>query len=233
MVKQPSPPVKSPREHIVDGLLALACEESWDAITLPMIAAKAGVTLGELRELFPSKGSIFGSFVKMIDRQVLDGTAADMASEPTRDRLLDIMLRRFDALAPYKAAIRTIRKHAAGNPANLLAMNGLALNSWRYMLAAAEIDTEDGLGTVRIQGAAIVFARALDTWLDEDEDAGLTRTMATLDKELQRGEAILRRLDDLHRLTAPFRGFARALMDRRSCRSRRRSREEDDMAAEI
>ena len=202
------------RDRVVEALMELAAHERWDLITLPMIAEKADVTLSELRDIAPSKGAILGSFARMIDRKVLDGTEADLADEPTRDRLLDVMLRRFDALTPYKEAIRSIRKDAPRDPLSLLALNAVALNSWRYMLAAADIDTEDDLGSVRVQGAAIVFNRAMDTWLAED-DAGLARTMSTLDKELKRGETILGRLDDLHRLTAPIRGFARAVMEGR------------------
>ncbi len=217
MAKKPADSAQSPRDQVVKALMILASEESWAAITLPMIAAKAGITLAELREITPSKGAILGSFARMIDRQVLEGIGADMADEPIRDRLLDIMLRRFDALSPYKAAIRAISRDMPRDPLSLLALNGVALNSWRYMLAAADIDTEDHLGGARVQGAALVFARALPTWLEE-EDQGLTKTMARLDKELKRGETLMSRLEDLHRLSAPFRGFARALMERRSRR---------------
>jgi len=217
----------SARDRVVDALMHLAAEERWDAITLPMIAEKAGVTLVELREITPSKGALLGLFAKRIDRKVLESLTPDMADEPMRDRLLDIMLKRFDALAPYKEALRNIRKHGPRDPLSLFAMNSLATNSWRFMLAAADIDTEDDLGPVRVQGAAMVFARAFETWLDDD-DPGLTRTMAALDKELKRGETIMGRIDDLHRLTAPFRGFARAVMEgAQKNRSRTRPSEAD------
>ena len=219
-------PAGSPRDRAVKALMALAAQDRWDAITLPMIAATAEISLAELRDIAPSKGALLGSFAKMIDQEVLTKAQHDMLDEPIRDRLLDVMLRRFDALRPYKEAIRSIKKHVARDPLSLVALNSVALNSWRYMLAAADVDTEDDLGMVRVQGAAIVFNRALDTWLDED-DEGLTRTMAVLDKELKRGETIMRRFDDLHRLTAPFRGFARAVMEGRADRrSERRPSDE-------
>ena len=103
----------------------------------------------------------------------------------------------------------------------LAALNGSALNSWRYMLAAADLDTEDELGMVRVQGAALVFVRTLDVWF-EDEGEDLAKTMAFLDKELGRGEKIMGRLEDVRRMAAPFRGFMRAAMDRRGKRSEER-----------
>lgn len=216
MVKKPAADAQKapPRDRIVDALMSLAAEEAWDRITLPQIARAADVTLGELRDAFPSKGAILGGFARRIDRIVLDGTGEDMLGEPARERVLDVMMRRLDALAPYKAALREISKAARRDPLMLAALNQLALNSWRYMLAAADIDTEDSLGLVKTQGAAVVFARTLDVWF-EDDSTDMGRTMAKLDKELGNGERIMGRLEDLNRLTAPFRGFFRAAMERR------------------
>jgi AcrR family transcriptional regulator len=207
----------SPRDRIIDALMTLAGDMRWDQITLSMITAKANVSLADLRDHYPSKGAILGGFSKRIDRIVLDGTGDDMLGEPTRERVLDIMMRRLDALAPYKAGLKEIRNAARRDPLMLAALNQLALNSWRYMLAAADIETEDELGILRIQGAALVFVRTLDTWFD-DEGEDLARTMAKLDKELGNGEKIMGRLQDLQRLAAPFRGFFRAAMERRAGR---------------
>jgi len=208
----------APRDRIVDALLALAGEMRWGDIALPMIAERAGVSLADLRDQFPSKGAILGAFSKRIDRIVLDGMSADMLGEPARERVLDVMIRRLDALAPYKAGLRAVAEASRRDPLMLAALNGLALNSWRYMLASADIDTEDELGLIRIQGAAIVFARTLDTWFDDEGEAdpekSMARTMARLDKELGNGERIMGRIGDLQRLAAPFRGFLRAAMER-------------------
>jgi AcrR family transcriptional regulator len=218
MAKKPSEikadmPARPPRDRIVDALMHLASEMDWQQISLPMIAGRAEVSLADLRDTFPSKGAILGGFARRIDRVVLDVQASDMLGEPIRDRILDIMMRRLDALQPYKAGLRTIRKAARRDPLMLAALNQLALNSWRYMLAAADIDTEDELGMVRIQGAALVFVRTLDTWLEEDEP-DLSRTMARLDKELGKGEKIMGRFEDFRRVVAPLRGLLRAAMER-------------------
>jgi AcrR family transcriptional regulator len=213
--KTPMAEQASPRDRIIDALMTLASDMRWDQITLSMITAKADVSLADLRDHYPSKGAILGGFAKRIDRIVLDGTGDDMLGEPARERVLDIMMRRLDALAPYKAGLKEIRNATRRDPLMLAALNQLALNSWRYMLAAADIETEDELGLLRIQGAALVFVRTLDTWFD-DEGEDLARTMAKLDKELGNGEKIMGRLQDLQRLAAPFRGFFRAAMERRA-----------------
>ena len=221
--KAPKAEPASPRDRIIDALMTLAGDMRWDQITLSMIAAKADVSLADLRDHYPSKGAILGGFSKRIDRIVLDATGEDMLGEPARERVLDIMMRRLDALAPYKAGLKEIRNATRRDPLMLAALNQLALNSWRYMLAAADIETEDELGLLRIQGAALVFVRTLDTWFDDEGD-DLARTMAKQGKaqlkehklELGNGEKIMGRLQDLQRLAAPFRGFFRAAMERRA-----------------
>ena len=203
----------SKREAIVEALMRLAADRPWHEIELVDIAREAGVTLSEFRDLFPSKGAVLGAFSRMIDRQVLDGTTDDLADEPARERVFDVMMRRIDALTPYKDALRRITHALRRDPLSLVALNRVALNSQRFMLAAAGISTEGDLGALKLQGAALVLGRTLETWLDDD-DPGLARTMARLDRELRRGERVLERADDFRRLTLPFRALGEVLLDR-------------------
>ncbi len=212
-----------PRERIVEALMKLAAERPWDEIGINDIAREAGVTLAEFRDLFASKGAILGGFSRMIDRKVLDGTTGDMADEPARERLFDVFMRRIDALTPYKASLQLIARALRRDPLSMAALNQMALNSQRFMLAAAGIDTEGPLGLIKLQGAVVTFARTLDVWFDDD-DPGLARTLAHLDRALRRGEMCMERAEDVHRLTAPLRAMARAMCDGRD-RMRRRSRE--------
>jgi AcrR family transcriptional regulator len=207
-------PQGSPKEAIAEALMRLAALEPWDLITLPMIAEEAGMTLADLRDHYPSKGAILGGFARMIDRKVLSSDMSDMADQSPRDRLLDVLMKRLDALTPYKEGVRGLIKAMRRSASLTLALNPTALNSFRYMLAAAGIDTEDRLAPIRIQGTVILFSRALDIWLKEDE-ADLSKTMAYLDRELDRGVGVMRRFEDLDRLAAPFRGFMRAASERR------------------
>ncbi len=218
------PPTGTPRDRIVDALMALAAARDWDEIRLGDIAAEAGLTLAELREHVPSKGAILAAFNRRIDRVVLEGISDDLADESVKDRVFDVMMRRFDALAPYRDALKRMVPALRRDPLALGALNGLALNSQRYMLESAGVDTEGPLGSVKLQGAVLVFARVLDTWLD-DEDPGFAKTMAALDRELTRGGRILGGLADACRLTAPFRAiFTRAADRGRRARERQRAR---------
>ena len=214
MARKPSPPA---RDAIVQALMRLAATRPWTDIEVTDIAREAGVSLTELRDLFPSKGAVLGAFSRMIDKEVLEGTTDDLAGEPVRERVFDVMMRRIDALTPYKAALQRIFDAVQGEPLTLAALNQVALNSQRFMLAAAGVSTEGPLGLLKLQGAAVVFAKTLETWLDDDDPA-LARTMARLDRELKRGERVLERAQDVRRLTAPLRALGQALFNRRRTR---------------
>ena len=110
---------------------------------------------------------------------------------------------------------------------SLATLNGVALNSMRFMLCAARIDTGGPRGAIRTQGAAMVFARILDVWV-RDDDPGLARTMAKLDRELTNAGKTMGVIQDVHRLTAPFRAIgARLLCGGGPFRVRERMRDGD------
>src|SRR5262249_48345429 len=72
-------------------------------------------------------------------------------------------------------------------------------------------------GMLRAQGLAVMFAQVARTWISDD-DEGLARTMAALDRALARGQHMSGLLDDAFWLaTAPCR-----------VRSRRRHRRDRD-----
>jgi len=223
--------VESPvdkRKAIIDALMGLAATRPWSEIEIADIAQAAGVSLAEFRDAFPSKGAVLGGLSRQIDRKVLEGTTEDLAGEPARERIFDVLMRRFDALEPYKEALRRIFHDIQYDPVTLAALHQVNVNSMRFMLAAAGIRTEGPLGTLKLQGAVLVYSNTMRTWLDDDDPA-LAKTMARLDRELRRGERVIEGAEDLRRLTAPLRAFGRALREgRRSTRRERRGSQDGD-----
>lgn len=219
-----NPPNK--RQAIVDALMSLAASRPWNEIEIGDIAKAADVSLAEFRELFPSKGAVLGALSRRIDKQVLEGTTDDLAGEPARERIFDVLMRRFDALEPYKKALRRIFRELQYDPLSLAALHQVSVNSMRFMLAAANVDTEGPLGSLKLQGTVLVYSNTLRTWLDDD-DPTLARTMARLDRELRRGERVMEGAADLRRLTAPLRAAGRAFMEGRRSMRRDRKRSEN------
>ena len=191
----PPPRGASDRDKAVDALMALLAEHSFTEIGLAEVAGRAGIKLSQLRAEFGSTLAILAAHIKDIDRIVLAGDA-DMAEESPRDRLFDVLMRRLDALAPYKHATRSLLRSARRNAGLAFALNALARRSQRWMLEAAGIGAHGPKGALRAQGAALMFARVLAIWVNDDEE-GLDRTMAALDRGLASAERWSGFVDDL------------------------------------
>jgi AcrR family transcriptional regulator len=191
----PSAPT-SDREKIIAAMLALLAEKSFETIGLAEVAGRAGVSLAQLRDEFSSTFAIVAAHIKATDRAVLAEDTAEMAEEPERERLFDVLMRRLELLAPHRDAVRSLLRSARRNPPLAMALNGMAVRSQQWMMTAAGIKTSGPRGMVRAQGLAVLFASVLRTWINDD-DPGQARTMATLDRALARGQRFAGLMDDL------------------------------------
>ena len=85
--------------------------------------------------------------------------------------------------------MRSLLRSARRNPGLALALNAMAVRSQQWMLEAAGIGATGPRGALRAQGAALMFARVLSVWFDDDEP-GLDRTMAALGRGLSSARAL-------------------------------------------
>jgi AcrR family transcriptional regulator len=174
--------------RLIDAALRLAAGRGWRRTSLAAIAAEAGLPLDQAYAACPSKYAILAAFLRRIDRAALAGPAPE-SDASGRDRLFDILMRRFDALQPHRAALRAILRDSMGNPAALLGAPSL-LCSMAWMLEAAGISTAGWRGAMRIQALAALYLWVLRDFL-RDESADLARTMAALDRGLRRAQSFL------------------------------------------
>jgi AcrR family transcriptional regulator len=198
---------KDSRTAIVEATMKLAAERRFEDITIRDIAAEAGVSLADFRDAFPSKGAVLAGFSRKIDRIVLATPLGELAASSKRDRLFDVLMRRLDAMAPYRDGLRGVYEGLRRDPTALIAMNQLTVNSMRFMLEAAEIDSDGPAAALKLQGLALAWARVFAIWLD-DAPPDFSKTMAALDRELTRGERVVGGLDRLDRMAAPLRSLA-------------------------
>ena len=202
----------SNRDKAIQAFLELLSERRFEDVGLAEVAGRAGLKLSQLRAEFGSTLAVYAAFVKAVDEAVLDESggevSGDMGEEPHRDRLFDVMMRRLEELTPHKEAVRSMLMSARRNPGLALAMNGVAVRSQKWMLEAAGISTSGPRGALRAQGAALLFARVVGVWLD-DEEEGLNRTMAALDRGLASAERWDGFLGDLCALPCALRGVRR------------------------
>lgn len=182
-----------PEQAAIDAALSLAAERDWRDIGLADIAAAAGLRLTDLYPRLDSKQALVAAFSRRVDATVLSEPAPG-EDEPARDRLFDVLMRRFDALQPHRAALGNILRDQLRAPAGSLRGATQLCRSMAWMLAAAGIPSEGIAGRIRAKGLAAIYLAALRVFL-RDESPDLARTMAALDGYLRRAEWLACRLE--------------------------------------
>jgi AcrR family transcriptional regulator len=173
--------------RIIDTALSLAGEKGWRATTMADIAARAEITLAEIYRVFPAKSDILKGFTRQIDEAVLAVGQDEDDGESSRDRLFDVMMRRFDALTPYRSGLESISRDLRADPVAASVHSCALRRSLAWMLEAAGIPSDGISGILRVKGLAVIYLMVFRVWLTDDS-ADLSRTMAALDSRLRQAE---------------------------------------------
>jgi len=171
-------------DRIIDAALALVVARGWRNVSLAAVAAEAGVPVLQVYRLFTSRTAILCGLSRRVDEAVLAEPVDVAAEEKPRDRLFDLLMRRFDALQPYRAALEVLRRDLRADPLASLALGGALLSSVRLMLEAAGIACQGIGGLIAVKLTAAAYLAAAHTWA-RDESPDLAPTMASLDRRLR------------------------------------------------
>jgi AcrR family transcriptional regulator len=176
------------RKRALDAFLALIGERGFANVALRDVAEAAGLGLAELYALFPDKVALAAAFMARVDGEVLSG--AQVASDPdetARDRLFDVMMRRYDALRPHRAVLRALRQAMTGDPLLALSLGVPLRRSMACMLEAAHLSA-DGISGAARQNGLLAIHYTVSGVFDRDDSADLSKTMAALDRRLKTAE---------------------------------------------
>jgi AcrR family transcriptional regulator len=184
------------RLRIIDAALDLAARDGWRKTSLAAIAGRAAVSLAGLRAEFSSKPAIVNGLIGLVDQQALAAGPAEGSS--ARDRLFDVLMRRFDALDARRAGVRAILVDLARDPLTALCHGPSLFDAMAWMLEAAGLRSSGPLGILRTKGLAVAYLYALRAWV-ADDSADRAKTMAALDRGLRQVE---KAVNAFHGLTA-------------------------------
>ena len=177
---------------LLERAFALIAERGWRGFRLSALAAHAGVPLARVYAEFPTRGAVLAALGRRLDRAMLDLEPEELAGMSPRERVFELVMRRLEAMAPFKAGLRALARDGSGGEPDVLASTCANLGratGWLLDASGAE------LGPLRRAGAgpvlALVYGRVVSVWLEEDEP-DLPRTMAELDRRLDQAETLAR-----------------------------------------
>ncbi len=171
---------------LIGAAFALAAERGWSHVSVAAAARRAGLSLVVARARFPVRGMILLRFGSLADQAAL---AEDLADGTVRDRLLDLLMRRIDALQAHRDGILALLRWLPSNPCAAALLAAANLRSMRWMLEAVGVETGGPRGQLRAKGLLAVWLATVRAWRS-DSSADLAPTMAALDRALNRAERL-------------------------------------------
>ena len=181
--------VGTAEERIVDAALACAARGGWLRLSLSAVAAEAGLTLAQVHAVAPSKNAILRAFLRRADAGMLAAAPGPAGAGSRRDRLFAVMMARFDVLGADRAAVLAILRAACLDPGTACVLLAARRRTLVWMLEAAGISSAGPRGEARTHGLGLIGATAVAVWA-RDNSPDLAATMAHLDRQLRRAEAL-------------------------------------------
>jgi AcrR family transcriptional regulator len=185
--RKDGPPPTDLSERAIAAALRLAESRGWGDIALRDIAAEAGIPFAELYARFPAKAALLAAFSRAIDGKILAACESDPPEGAARDRLFDLVMRRFDLLLPHREGLRSILRATGRDPLAAACGARSLARAMATTLEAAGISAAGLAGLLRVKGLSAIYLLVLRRWLgDESEDKAAT--MAMLDRLLRRAD---------------------------------------------
>jgi AcrR family transcriptional regulator len=171
------------------SLLDLVEERGWLDLSFADIVEKAGLSIAEAHGIYRSKTAILLAITRDIDERVFRGLDNDPLEGSVKDRLFDLLMRRFDILKADRDAYRRLMRQLPATPAEAAAVICRLRRSLSMMLEAAGVSASGLRGVLRLKGLGLVYAAGLRAFAADDSE-DLSKTMAEIDKRLGQAERL-------------------------------------------
>ncbi|WP_374309454.1 TetR family transcriptional regulator [Dongia sp.] len=169
------------------ALLQLMATQGWCDLSLAAIAEEAGLDMAAAHATYPTKAAILLGLARATDEDILNSLKDDPLDGSGRDRLFDLLMRRFDHLQQHRDAYLTLLHELPRTPLEAACLAKQVRRSMALMLETAGVSASGLKGLVRVQGLMAIYGAGLHAWR-RDDSADLAKTMAEIDKRL--GQAV-------------------------------------------
>jgi len=178
------------RRDLARAALSLAASGSWREVTLTKLADAAN------RPVSDYYGASIGEAVDCVeeafDRAIGDNLDKLDDSQSVRDRLFELIMRRFEAMEPHRAAVLAMEQGQDRDPTLMAAAHQRHVRCARWVLAIAGLEADGMTGQARAQGLGVIIGQARAAWRG-DSAGDFAKTMASLDRNLRRAEEMFGR----------------------------------------
>jgi hypothetical protein len=169
--------------------------DSWQSIDLESLSQECDLDVLNVTGRIRNKVDLLVAFSAFIDTTVNQSIDADLKDDqiPVRERLLEALLIRFEALVPYKAGIIKLMKTFPHNPSFVVIGSKSLKLSMEATLTAVGLEAKGIQGAIRVKGMCMIFMSGVCTW-SKDNSEDLSATTRILDERLKQTENIISNL---------------------------------------
>lgn len=172
-------------EAIRQAAAEVFAADGWHPPAWQAVADRADVPLADVFAFYPDVPTMLRDWHGVADRAMLAELGPDETEGPDHDRLFALLMRRFDALAPFRGALKSLTDSRSGLAFLLVPLAPLMERSMLWALEAGGLSTNPVRDLYRAALLVAVDAATFRTWrLDDSEDLGAT--MKELDQQLNR-----------------------------------------------
>jgi AcrR family transcriptional regulator len=171
---------------LVSAAFAVGAEKGWRNVSTAAAAREAGLDLVRARTRLPGNAALLKKFGILADAYALTGALSEGS---VKDRLFDILLRRFDFLQLHRAGVVALLRVLPLDAPLAAWLGNETLRSMGWILEGAGVSAAGLTGAVQKRGLAVVWGWGLRAWL-KDESEDLSATMAAVDVALVRADQI-------------------------------------------
>lgn len=174
-----------PIDRLIDAMLDMVVTDGWSGVTLDAVATQAGVTTPDAYGICADRGQLLDAYARRVDVMACADAQPGSDLAARYDELLDILMRRFEALQIHRDAVVRLILEIPADPKTLLQRLPQSQRSFAFLAAAAGYPGAGIPGVVFAKALSAVWLATQRDWL-RDDTPDLSVTMASLDRNLGR-----------------------------------------------
>ena len=180
---------------IFKDIFGKIASDGWQSIDLEKLSHECDFDVLNVTGGIRNKIDLLVAFSAFIDTTVNQSIDVDLKDDqiPIRERLLEALLIRFEALAPYKAGVTKLMKTFPPNPTFVVIGSKSLKLSMEATLTAVGLEAKGIQGVIRVKGLCMIFMSGVCAWA-KDNSEDLSATTRILDERLKQTENIISNL---------------------------------------
>ena len=176
------------KSKLIDTAISELLCGRWDSINMRSISKKSKIKLDQVLKISNSKEGLLDLWSQSINFKILDKISLEELKEATiKDRILELMLCRFDVLSGHRREMTALVALARKNAVESVRAFGRIKQSMQYILNLSGAEYQGKIGILKIKILSLIWLVTFKEWYEFKKDDNSV-VMSNLDRRLTLAE---------------------------------------------